>query len=676
MPERPGVRHLVFLLLVVGGCVDVTDLRIDPRADIPTGQVDTGYVPDVFAPDLPTQQSCGTEADCVDWLGDAACLIARCTNAICDAEPSQEGSPCSDGDFTTHGDSCKSGVCQPGPGVCVCDSDPQCDTFDDGNPCNGRLSCDGCACLPMATPPGTACDDLNPATTGDQCMDSETCLGTVPCQCETRDDCAKLQCQEPVCADCQCAVFPAVAGLLYREDRFDFGIPQDWDVESSSTEVTWRAGGGRIVANGPDGTYDYGPAEATLRSPPLTLPPGGAVLQADVGLLSAEEGCGDRLEIGVDDVLLDTLCGPTEVKTRTWAITSDATVRLIAVFVSNDAQNSAAGAIIDNVRFIRTEPDECTAPPSWEAVVPSATAGEQVRPDITPMDDGYRVVWVDGGGLRSRLLDSGGAAVGDDVVIDAEGAAPDAAESWLVWERKGAIVVQEAGQTATVIADEGVADAPAIAADGSAIAYLVETGGGTLLRGRAAPFDTALDLAGVEQAPGPPRMAVDSQGAWLLYSTVNGVRLLAPGTVQPEALSNTPASSRPALATGFNRRVAVFTSADSASVEIRSKSNVLSIPATGAVEPAVSADAGGWFVVWTSVGGADSGLVGVRLTPDASLVSPLMNPINAYTFGDQDSVQLAPMGDSALAVWRTDWMDGDPSGVVRRRLDPAIELSE
>jgi hypothetical protein len=140
--------------------------------------------------------------------------------------------PCEDGTDCTTDDVCKEGVCEPGELVCDCLNDGDCLDKEDGDFCNGILTCKNgyCVinpdtvvscnesddpCLTISCDPGTGncldenapddddCDDDSACTEDDACQDGE-CVGN-PADCDdgnacTADDCdAELGClHEPL----------------------------------------------------------------------------------------------------------------------------------------------------------------------------------------------------------------------------------------------------------------------------------------------------------------------------------------------------------------------------------------------------------------------------------------------------------------------------------------------
>ena len=204
---------------------------------------------------------CITDADCDQWLdgnqcgGELRCMaglckpdpltipqcptekVTSCTIQGCDPGtgdcttfPLPNGTICSDSDPCTTGDNCVSGNCIGSPGACSCTSDADCLAYDDGNLCNGRLSCAegqcvfdastivkcsestnpcaGTSCDPATGSctstalDGSICDDTDPCTTGDVCVGS-VCAGT-PVNCDDLNTCTTDTCD----ADGMCQHVP------------------------------------------------------------------------------------------------------------------------------------------------------------------------------------------------------------------------------------------------------------------------------------------------------------------------------------------------------------------------------------------------------------------------------------------------------------------------------------
>jgi hypothetical protein len=126
---------------------------------------------------------------------------------------------CDDGNGCTYLDTCVLGFCV---GIqdqeCVCDTDAACVDFEDGDQCNGTLSCQGnkcvvdpdtvvvcetgadttcggsvCApesgaCVSTQATDGKPCDDADACTSGDACS-SGSCLGAAPVDCSDDNPC-------------------------------------------------------------------------------------------------------------------------------------------------------------------------------------------------------------------------------------------------------------------------------------------------------------------------------------------------------------------------------------------------------------------------------------------------------------------------------------------------------
>ncbi len=130
---------------------------------------------------------------------------------------------CDDGDPCTVGEICDQGACV-GTSVCACQTDADCAAKDDGDLCNGTLACDNAVapylckpaagsaidcghdgegpckkqdcdaktggCALKALPDGSACDDGEPCSHGDQCAAAQCVAGVKICQCKVDADCA------------------------------------------------------------------------------------------------------------------------------------------------------------------------------------------------------------------------------------------------------------------------------------------------------------------------------------------------------------------------------------------------------------------------------------------------------------------------------------------------------
>ncbi len=156
------------------------------------------------------------------------CSVNTCDkkSGLCGMVALPDGATCdADGTTCTPNDTCQTGECKAAASVCVCIKDADCANKEDGNPCNGTLYCDmvthecavnpatlitcpsvndtacsvnqcqpasgKCAMTPVAA--GSACQDADPCTAGDQCDGKGGCkAGANLCQCKDDADCAAL----------------------------------------------------------------------------------------------------------------------------------------------------------------------------------------------------------------------------------------------------------------------------------------------------------------------------------------------------------------------------------------------------------------------------------------------------------------------------------------------------
>ena len=238
-PRRP--RRAISLLLIAGwsaaACADPPD-----AADNKAGLVDADGA-DVTASDVidvlhGDGVGCSHDLDCPASLD--PCRPNRCgPGGLCVSVAVQHGG-CHDGDPCTIGDSCKAGVCSPGPNGCQCDEDKDCANFEDGDACNGTLvchkgvvphtcvvnqatvvTCSGAKDTPCAS---NACDPTSgecvavPAVDGKPCVDDDPC--TVDSACKG-GKCAATATSKSWCkcqADADCAAFDdddLCTGVLY-----------------------------------------------------------------------------------------------------------------------------------------------------------------------------------------------------------------------------------------------------------------------------------------------------------------------------------------------------------------------------------------------------------------------------------------------------------------------------
>ncbi len=98
------------------------------------------------------------------------CMSSYCAPGVGCVDTPASGNPCDDGDDCTSDDHCEAGVCLGTPS-CSCTSDAECAT---GSPCATGACVDG-SCT--AVPTTAACDDGDPCTSNDACVEG-VCQGT------------------------------------------------------------------------------------------------------------------------------------------------------------------------------------------------------------------------------------------------------------------------------------------------------------------------------------------------------------------------------------------------------------------------------------------------------------------------------------------------------------------
>ena len=138
-------------------------------------------------------------------------MVLATAKIVCDAD----GNPCTAGDY------CSGGSCLPGAAVCLCGSDADCVSKEDGDLCNGTLYCDvpsgsckvnpstvqtcstvgdsACSktvcepktksCVKKLSSDNVLCEDGNPCTSGDTCQGGTCKAGTNLCACKVDADC-------------------------------------------------------------------------------------------------------------------------------------------------------------------------------------------------------------------------------------------------------------------------------------------------------------------------------------------------------------------------------------------------------------------------------------------------------------------------------------------------------
>jgi len=153
---------------------------------------------------------------------ESPCIEAVCTPAtgLCSEVAAVDGSPCSDDNLCTQGDTCVAGACASGKEL-VCDDHNDC-TKDE---CNPEM---GCAFTNVDGP----CDDGNLCTTEDTCSDGKCKgVGGEACSCSTYLDCEPFEdgdyCNGTLlCGGGQCVVDPVSLIKCNTADDTECGVTQ------------------------------------------------------------------------------------------------------------------------------------------------------------------------------------------------------------------------------------------------------------------------------------------------------------------------------------------------------------------------------------------------------------------------------------------------------------------
>ncbi len=639
------------------GCVEIRDESgLLPKDDTVVGQFDTGFQNDTSLPDLPETIACAHDAACVEWLGGAACLAARCEAGACMASPLPDGVPCSDGDPSTQGDRCERGTCTPGTAVCLCAENIDCIPFDDGDGCNGGLACDGCACYATETPEGTPCDDGLAATVDDRCDAQARCAGEVPCACEANTDCAAAPCAVAACGECTCRSYGDAPGTAYATFSFLGAFPAGFEVVSDNPLTTWRATADGVSASGTDGTYDHGPVVTTLTGPVVPLPDGPVGVEVRFRLGAAE--CDDKLELSLGDTGL-TICEPTALGVRSFVALGGAPLRFVARFVADADNNLGAGPLIESVRLVRLGASAC-GPPDSELAVTGPGATER-SPDVARLGSGkWFVALADEAGVAVREVDLNGAPIGE-VQREGAGDTPALSASHLAVAMEGSVLVRpfpadSADQTLSVEGSVPDLDGGFLAVTRGETGHLLALG--TDLATSAEPVVSAPSLF--------PARAADLGGlGHLVVSEADAVSLVTVSTSIP--LAGDAPVGRPDAAVAFARVGAAWPTVAGIAVAVSTGQSAV-MAATAPEDVAIGAAASGWVVLWVE----GPALKGRQLTGTLNL-DLAIDPVSSYLFGGQRAPRLAPSGERALAVWVSPWLDGDAQTVAARRLpDPFL----
>ncbi|MBI5610799.1 MAG: hypothetical protein HY902_18115 [Deltaproteobacteria bacterium] len=205
----------------------------------------------------------GKLVNCDDGKG---CTTDQCDPAQGCVSVTQTGAACSDGDACTLADTCTGGTCTPGV------------KFDcnDGNACTDD-ACDSSKGCTHVTKSSGACDDGNPCTVSDSCVEGKCLAGGLK-NCDDGNDCTKDSCD--VTKGC---VVVAVA---------DGDACQD----GSACTLGDSCKGGKCVAGGPA----LGPVEFAIPGFKTAVAAGATAAYADGFLVigQASKGTGAATDAG------------------------------------------------------------------------------------------------------------------------------------------------------------------------------------------------------------------------------------------------------------------------------------------------------------------------------------------------------------------------------------------
>lgn len=167
---------------------DSADTALDTAPDTTdSASLDDGS--DIDATDIDATEveafTCTNASDCEGFFGPlGACQLASCNTSTgrCIRSNTFDGTACNDLDACTSGDECRLGVCL-GPTPVDCDDGLVCTT----DSCDRRRGCQ------KAVREG-ACDDGNRCTSNDRCTPNAKCAGST-ITCDDDDACTADRCE-------------------------------------------------------------------------------------------------------------------------------------------------------------------------------------------------------------------------------------------------------------------------------------------------------------------------------------------------------------------------------------------------------------------------------------------------------------------------------------------------
>jgi hypothetical protein len=227
----------------------------------------------------------GLDNDCDGLTDEALCADGDpCTDDVCDPAAGCTNpwntAPCDDLDPCTSADACFEGACQGGVELCVCRTDEDCEALGDEDLCNGQLACDTsalpydcaidpasvilceqpedpcqiAACVPATgqcvngpVPDDIACDDGDPCTIGDHCVNG-ACQAGEEGACDCPEDMVEVN--ESFCMDRYEASRPdataASYGSLTDLAMSRAGVQPWWPIAIGPARAACEAAGKRL----------------------------------------------------------------------------------------------------------------------------------------------------------------------------------------------------------------------------------------------------------------------------------------------------------------------------------------------------------------------------------------------------------------------------------------------
>jgi hypothetical protein len=252
-------------VLLLSACVD-DGLNVDSgsSSDSNSAPVEVSLGGDT-APSEPTPPSgeCLDDSDCAT-SGAPPCQRAVCREQACIFVVADDQAPCEDGNPCTVDTFCASGSCGGGRATAC----------NDGNPCTVDTCDPLTGCSYAASAPGGVCDDNDPCSLNDTCLEG-TCIGTADpeCACEVDDDCVKHEddslCNGSLrCLDSTCRLDPSTAVTCPPSDGCAVTACQP----STGACVTQAAPNGTGCDDGNPCTVDDRCAESICEGSPGACP--------------------------------------------------------------------------------------------------------------------------------------------------------------------------------------------------------------------------------------------------------------------------------------------------------------------------------------------------------------------------------------------------------------------